>query len=103
MGQVLAVNQDVTPQGRPLQAGDLSVWARMLSDGSAAVALYNQGDFPATLSVSFAALGWPATAAAAVRDLWAHADLGVFTGRYPASGGVSVAPHETHLVRLTQQ
>jgi hypothetical protein len=101
--EVLAINQDSTPQGTPIVAGDLTVWARWLSDGSAAVAFYNENDAPASISVNFAALGggWSASTRAAARDLWAHADLGTFTGRYPASGSVAVAPHETHLVRLT--
>ena len=99
--EVLAVNQDVTPQGRPVADGDLTVWARRLSDGSAAVALYNEGDAPADISVEFTSLGWAAGATAAARDLWAHADLGSFAGRYPAAGGVTVPPHGTHLVRLT--
>jgi hypothetical protein len=101
--EVLQVNQDVTPQGRPVVDGDLTVWARTLSDASIAVALYNEDDAPATLSVDFGSLGWPAGTAARARDLWAHADLGVFTGRYPATGGVTVAPHEAHMVRLTPQ
>jgi hypothetical protein len=99
--EVLAINQDVTPQGRPVVDGDLTVWARHLSDGSAAVALYNEADADAGISVDFASLGWAAGARASARDLWAHADLGVFTGRYPASGSVTVPAHGTHLVRLT--
>jgi len=101
--EVLAVNQDVTPQGRPVTDGDLTVWARMLSDGSAGVALLNLNDAPAQISVSFSSLGWPSGTSAKVRDLWAHADMGVFTDRYPSSGGVTVAPHETHLVQITKQ
>ncbi len=101
--EVLSVNQDVTPQGRPVNGADLSVWARMLSDGSAAVALVNLNDSEAQLSVSFSSLGWTAGTTAKVRDLWAHQDLGTFTGSYPSSGGVSVAPHQTVLVRITKQ
>lgn len=102
--EILAVNQDVTPQGAPIKSGDLTVWARWLSDGSVAVAFYNEEDAPATISVAFADLGgsWGAATVAAARDLWAHADLGDFTGRYPAQGGVTVAPHETHMVRLSK-
>lgn len=101
--EVLACNQDVTPQGTPLHGeGDLTVWARMLSDGSACVAFYNEDDTPASISVNFSELGWSASASASARDLWAHSDLGSFTGRYPATGGVSVPPHGTYMVRLTK-
>jgi hypothetical protein len=31
---VLAINQDITPQGRPVTAGDSTVWSRNLSDGT---------------------------------------------------------------------
>jgi hypothetical protein len=51
--QVIAINQDVTPQGRPIVDGDLTVWARMLSDGSVAVALYNQEDEPMDIGFQF--------------------------------------------------
>ena len=100
--EVIAINQDVTPQGRPIRDGDLSVWARALSDGSVAVAFYNAGAAATPISVAFADLGWDAATAAKARDLWAHADLGTFTGRYPATGGVAVASHATHVVRLTK-
>lgn len=102
--EVIAINQDVTPQGRPVVDGDLTVWARALSDGTVAVALYNQADAPADLSTTFSSFGWPVGTSAAVRDLWAHADLGVFTDRFPAgTGGVSVPPHGTMVLRLTKQ
>jgi alpha-galactosidase len=63
--------------------------------------LYNEGDASISLAVDFAALGWPAGTKAAVRDLWEHKDLGDFTGRYPASGNVTVAPHNTVMLRIT--
>jgi len=100
--EVLAINQDVTPQGRPLRADDLAVWARALSDGAFAVALYNEDNQPKDLRVSFGALG-AGFETAAVRDLWARKDLGVFGGGYPAEGGISVAAHETKLLKVTPQ
>ena len=46
--------------------------------------------------------GAPGVTKASVRDLWAHADLGVFDGAYPAKGSTrSVAAHATVLLRLT--
>jgi hypothetical protein len=101
--EVIAVNQDITPQGAPVNAGDLTVWARMLSDGSAAVALYNENDTVGSIAVKFSDLGWKAGTSAAVRDLWAHTDEGVFTDRYPSTGGISVPPHGTTMLRLTKQ
>ena len=41
---VLRINQDVTPQGRPMMSMSMSVWRRDLSDGSVAVAFYNEED-----------------------------------------------------------
>ena len=99
--EVLGINQDVTPQGRPLSDTDLSVWARHLSDGSVAVALYNERDNAALLSVDFSELGLPGDASATVRDLWAKADEGTFSKRYPANSGVVVAAHATKLLRIT--
>jgi alpha-galactosidase len=99
--EVIAINQDITPQGTPIKSGDLSVWARKLSSGAVAVAFYNQNDNGAlSLAVDFKDLGSP-FAKATARDLWEHTDLGVFNGRYPQTGGVSVDPHAVHVVLLT--
>lgn len=99
--EVLAVNQDVTPQGRPVREGDLRVWSRRLSDSNVAVALYNEEDAEQDLSVNFEDLGWPCDQQVAVRDLWAQTDLGTFRGRYPASGTFRKVPaHSTVLLRL---
>jgi alpha-glucosidase len=67
-------------------------WVGQLPDGSWAVALFNREDGPQTKSVDFAAvLG--VTAPAAVRDLWAHEDLGSMTGYQ-----VALAPHASALL-----
>ena len=101
--EVLAINQDVTPQGRPIKDGDLSVWSRQLSDGSVAVAFYNEADEEQSMSISFEDLGWESTTAAKVRDLWSKSDEGTFTGWYPTQGKqVSIEPHATKLVRMTK-
>ena len=53
-------------------------WIGQLPDGRWAVALFNREDDPATKSIDFTAvLGL--TGPAAVRDLWAHKDLGSMT------------------------
>lgn len=95
--EVLAINQDVTPQGRPIRQGDLRVWARRLSDGARAVALYNEEDEEASIGVEMRDLGFEATDEVAVRDLWARADEGDFQGHYPP---VKVPPHGTRLLRM---
>jgi hypothetical protein len=42
--EMIAINQQSTPQGRPVKDGDMTVWARQMEDGSVAVALYNEDD-----------------------------------------------------------
>ncbi|HEX3980411.1 MAG TPA: carbohydrate-binding protein [Acidimicrobiales bacterium] len=67
-------------------------WIGQLPDGSWAVALFNREDTPQTKSIDFdAVLGL--TAPAAVRDLWAHQDLGSMTGYQ-----VALAPHASVLL-----
>ena len=98
------VDQDDSPQGFPVAHAPgksdaaSGVWARNLSDGSIAVALYNEHDSPQSMGVDFASLGWKASTRAKVRDLWAHSDNGTVTGALPST---TVAPHATIVVRLT--
>ncbi len=81
--QVIAINQDITPQGRPLNSSDITQWARHLSDGSVAFAIYNPFDTPLQPQpLLFSALGWRQGTAAVVRDLWMHETLGTFTDLY---------------------
>ena len=71
-------------------------WIGQLPDGSWAVALFNREDGPGTTtkSIDFAAvLGF--TGPAAVRDLWAHQDLGSMT-----SYQVALAPHASVLLSV---
>ena len=101
--EVIAINQDVTPQGRPLKDGDLSVWGRVLSaKGTAAIALYNEDDTPRSIGVDFAMLDglWGATVGkVSVRDLWAKRSLGDYSKRLPP---MEVAPHEAIMLKLTK-
>ena len=108
---VLAINQDVTPQGRPVVANDSTAWARFMTDGSVAVALYNEQDTAQTIGLDFAKLGamtpapiasassWGPTTTAKMRDLWTHTDNGTVTGKIAP---MSVLPHQTIVVRLTK-
>lgn len=96
--EVIAINQDHTPQGRPLTEGDLTVWTRALSGGSIAVVLYNEEDDPKSIGFDSEMIGLGAAVSISVRDLWEHKDLGPFTdGKFEA---VSVAPHQALAFRV---
>lgn len=95
--EVIAIDQDsLGRQGRRVaKDGDLEVWAKQLQDGSRAVILLNRGASQQNASVTWEQLGYTGHLSAAVRDLWAHKDLGKFTGKFSA-------PVESHgVVMLT--
>jgi alpha-glucosidase len=74
-------------------------WIGQLPDGSWAVALFNREDGPGTRTKSIdfnGVLGF--TGPAAVRDLWAHEDLGSMT-----SYEVNLAPHASVLLSVVPQ
>ena len=78
---------------------DTERWIGQLPDGSWAVALFNRqdGPTPRTMSIDFTTvLGF--TGPAAVRDLWAHQDLGSMT-----SYQVALAPHASVLLSVVPQ
>ncbi|HHE72207.1 MAG TPA: glycoside hydrolase family 27 protein [Chloroflexi bacterium] len=102
--EAIAVNQDPlgrqgyrvgqTPWGRQIA----EVWAKPLSDGSIAVGMFNLGDMPNRLiTVAWESLGLHDRRPCRVRDLWAHEDLGVYTGSF----STRVAPHDVALIKLT--
>jgi len=84
--EVIAINQD--PLGRQASRvwkdGNLEIWAKPMKDGSRAVLLLNRGASEAEISVPWTVLGYPDHLSATVRDLWAHKDLGKFTGKFSA-------------------
>ncbi len=84
--EVIAVDQDsLGMQGRRIfKNGDSEVWAKQMHDGSRAVILFHRGSSETEISVSWAALGYPAHLPASVRDLWEKKDLGTFKGSYSA-------------------
>ena len=88
---VLAVNQDwAGVQGhRIADAGDQEVWAKPLSDGGAAVVLFNRAAAGAPVETSAAALGLPDSPAYTMRDLWADTETvtsGPVRASVPAHG-----------------
>ena len=84
--EVIAVDQDALGrEGRRVaKDGDLEIWARQLKDGGRAVILLNRGSSEHEITVKWPELGYPDHLSAAVRDLWAHKDLGNSTGKFSA-------------------
>lgn len=79
--EVLEVNQDTQASRAKLvlQQGTTQVWARDLSRGRKAVALFNRGPQDAPVSATFAQLG--VSGLPVIRDLWHRTDLtGMTTG-----------------------
>ena len=104
--EVIAVNQD--PLGRQgsrvwswkesfsSAQKEVEIWSKPLKDGSRAVLLLNRGAGEAEISAPWAVLGYPEHLQASVRDLWAHKDLGKFTGKFSAK----VASHDVVVVTV---
>lgn len=77
------------------------VWQRPLANGDLAVILYNSGNFNNALEVEvgWSELGWLAEDTVSVRDLWAGAELGKFTGSFRSP---SIPVHDHYMLRLTR-
>jgi hypothetical protein len=93
--EVLRVNQASTANHELLRHGDQVVWtARSTDSDDLYLALFNLGEDPASVEVDLALLGQGTSYA--VRDLWAHTEVGVVHGllRQP------LAPHAARLYRL---
>jgi alpha-galactosidase len=73
--EVLAVDQDALgKQGTRLKAdGTSEVWTKPLADGTTAVALFNRGSEPATISATWLELKLDPLQP--IRDLWRQTDL----------------------------
>jgi len=94
--EVIAVDQDAAGiQGhRVSEEGPLEVWTKLLADGSKAIGLFNRGEGANPVTVDFKALGL--NKPAAIRDLWAAKDLGIFQGSFTAD----VPRHGVVLVKI---
>ncbi len=95
--EVIAVDQAAV-MPKQVVAGTQQTWSKPLPDGTLAVAVYNLGASPASITVDFARLGLAGDVS--LRDLAARAELGVFTGNWTAT---SVPAHGSRLVKLTAQ
>jgi alpha-galactosidase len=96
--EVIAVDQDrLGIQGRRVwKEGEREAWAKPLAGGGRAVLLFNRGAAPATIAIGWDQIGYPLALGAAVRDLWAHADL----ARTRGSFSTSVPSHSVVMVRI---
>ncbi|HEX7159147.1 MAG TPA: alpha-galactosidase [Edaphobacter sp.] len=95
---VIAIDQDALGQQarRVKKAGDLEVWVKQLNDGGRAVALVNRGKDTAKITASWNEVGYPATLAATVRDLWTKKEEKAVKGAYSAE----VPSHGVVMVRV---
>jgi alpha-galactosidase len=98
--EVLAVSQDTLGKQATVASNEgnkLLVYARNLEDGSKAVALYNLGKDPATVTAKWSDL--KLSGKQTVRDLWRQKDLGQFDGQFQ----MKVASHGAELVRISSK
>eukprot|EP00054_Salpingoeca_dolichothecata_P037648 m.11586 g.11586 ORF g.11586 m.11586 type:complete len:414 (-) comp7758_c0_seq2:46-1287(-) len=73
------------------------LWARPLFNGDQAIALYNSDERTHSITFPFSVIGWINTKVA-VRDLWAHKDLGVFETSVTAD---DIPPHGVAVYRIS--
>jgi alpha-galactosidase len=96
--EAIAVDQDPAgEQGIPTAGTTLQVWCKPLGTDftNKAVALFNNTNTTQSITVTWTNLGLQA-GAARVRDLWGHADLGVFTNSFTTN----VPSHGTVLLKV---
>jgi alpha-galactosidase len=91
---VIAIDQDAAgAQGKAVRvAGKQEVWAKRLADGGVALALFNRGDAPVTMTATPQDAGF--TAFAGLRDVWRGVDLAA------ADTTFTVPAHGTVLLRV---
>jgi alpha-galactosidase len=84
--EVIAIDQDkaVKPAKKISEQGTSLVLARPLADDSMTVGLFNRGEEPAQISVSWESIGMAAKNLKA-RDLWTHQDVALSGDRYTAT------------------
>src|SRR3954454_15854042 len=95
---VISIDQDkLGVQGRRVATdGNSEVWVKPLAGGGRALLLFNRDDAPASIRATAEQLGWPSSAHAKVRDLWAHEDLPRWSGALTAT----VEPHGVAMFRI---
>lgn len=85
--EVIAVNQDPRGiQGKLIRSPtfETEIWSGPLVDGNVAVILFNRGEQSANITLDWKDMNILSSQSASLRDLWAHKDIGIFTGSYTA-------------------
>ena len=84
--QVIQINQDpLFLSGDVLsQNEETSVWTKPLLNGNYAVIFFNAGSRHShkKIQINWTDLGWSSNSTANVRDVWAHENVGEFTGGF---------------------
>jgi alpha-galactosidase len=91
----IAIDQDPAGvQGKAVRvAGQKEIWTKRLADGAIAVALFNRGEQPATMTLAPGDAG--VARLATLRDVWRQVDVD------PASPAFVVPPHGVVFLRAT--
>jgi alpha-galactosidase len=95
--EVIAIDQDTLGKQATIVSNDsnkLFVYAKDLSDGTKAFALYNIGSEPAKVTAKWSDL--KLSGKHAVRDLWRQKDLGKFADGF----SMTVAPHGAEMFKV---
>ena len=94
--ELIAIDQDPLGAGgkRVSSTGDIEVWEKPLFSGDLAVAVFNHGDREVRAGLPWSELG--VGQSGAVRDLWAHTDLGSAS----QLSSVSVAAHGVVMLQV---
>ncbi|MGA9658929.1 MAG: glycoside hydrolase family 27 protein [Asticcacaulis sp.] len=98
---VIAIDQDALGQQakRIWKEGDLEIWTRPLSGGDRAVVLFNRGNVPQSMHVTWDQIQYPAGLKVSVKDLWSKALSQNIKGAFSAT----VKPHGVAMLRITPE
>lgn len=99
--EAIAVDQDSLGKqaSRVARTASTEVWQKPLADGSIAIAFLNRGSNRASVAATWKLIGVTPSKSLALRDLWLHKDLGIFSGQI----SLPVGAHATVLLRARPQ
>ena len=104
--ELLSISADPMGRAAKLVGGTRAITAptqiylRQLVDGDFVAALYNRDDSEAlAITLHWGSMWMPTVQPMAVRDLWQHREVGVWTHNFTAT----VSPHGVKVFRFRQQ